>query len=390
MIRVIIALGLAFCLMAMALDAFGQTPAAGPTAPPPAVTVVAARQGKIIETTAVTGTLAAREEILVNPQIDQQAITEILADEGDHVEKGQVLARLQRDTLMANLAQYDAQIAHAEAAAAQARAQIAQMNATMTEANISLNRGKRLLSTGDTSRETVDQRQAANDVAAAQLQAAQGSLAAALADRALAAAQRQEIAVKLDRTDIRAPTAGIISRRSARLGAVVGMTGEPLFRLISNGTLELEANVPETVLARLRPGQTARIDVTGHDEPREGHVRLVAPEVSMATRLGRVRITLDSSDGLALGAFCRGRVEVARAQGVLVPTSAVLTKPGGAELQVVKGGVVETRQIHVGLRSDGMAQIASGLADGEQVVAISGTFVRNGDHVVAVSAQAGG
>lgn len=371
----------------MALSAF---PARAETiAPPPAVSVIAARAGEIIESVSVTGTLAAREEILVNPQIDQQAITEILVDEGDHVARGQVLARLQRDTLDANLAQFDAQIAHAEAAAAQARAQIAQMQATMVEARISLTRGRRLLSTGDTSHETVDQRQAANDVAAAQVQAAQGTLGAALADRALAVAQRQEIAVKLDRTDIRAPVAGIVSRRSARLGAVVGMTGEPLFRLIAGGTLELEGNVPETVLARLRPGQAASIDITGHKAPRTGHVRLVAPEVSAVTRLGRVRITLDRSDTLALGGFAHARVEVARGHGVLVPLSAVLPGPNGVQVQVVVNGTVQTRNVHLGLSDDADAQILDGVAVGEQVVAISGTFVRNGDHVVAVAVHEG-
>lgn len=355
------------------------------TSLPPTVTVVSATQGEIIETAAATGSLVAREEVLVNTQLDGQPILEILVDEGDMVTQGQVLARLQRDTLEANLAQFDAQMARADASAEQARAQIAQSRATQVQAALSLNRSRSLLSTGTASRETYEQREANSQVAAAQVGAAQAQLNAALADHALATAQRREVEARLARTDIRAPVAGRISRRGARLGAVVGMTGEPLFRIIANATLELDAAVPETTLARLRVGQAARIEITGYKNSRAGRVRLVSPEVSPASRLGRLRIALDDSAGLPLGGFARARVEVARASGVLVPLSAVLTRPDGAEVQVVASGTVVTRRVRVGLRDGISAQIEEGVAAGDQVIAISGTFVRNGDRVTAVA-----
>ena len=352
---------------------------------PPTVTVVPAETGEIVETMAATGSLVAREEVLVNTQLDGQPILEILVDEGDMVSQGQVLARLQRDTLEANLAQFDAQMARADASAEQARAQIAQSRATQIQAALSLTRSRSLLSTGTASRETYEQREANSQVAAAQVAAAQAQLNVALADHALATAQRREIEAKLARTEIRALVSGRISRRGARLGAVVGMTGEPLFRIIANATLELDAAVPETTLARLRAGQGARIVITGYKDSRSGHVRLVSPEVSPVSRLGRVRIALDDSTSLPLGGFARARVEVARASGVLVPLSAVLTRSDGAEVQVVANGVVVTRRVRVGLRDGRSAQIEEGVAEGERVISISGTFVRNGDRVTAVA-----
>ncbi len=231
--------------------------AAAPEPPPPAVTVTAAIQGTLAATVLVTGTLVARDEVLVSPQIDGLAITAIEAEEGDRVAAGQVLARLSHEALDASLAQNTAQQARADAAVSQAQNAIAEAQASHTQADAAFARAKDLVANGITSRETYDTRQQAALVNSARLTSTVNALRAAEADAALAHAQRQELLVRLDRTTIRAPTAGVVSRRTARLGAVIGMTGEPLFRLIANGAVELEAGVPETRLALIRPGQPA-------------------------------------------------------------------------------------------------------------------------------------
>lgn len=359
-------------------------PDAAPSAPPMAVTVVPVLRAEIVETATVTGSIVPREEVLVSPQVEGLAITEILVEEGDRVAAGQVLARLSRDTLLANQAQFQAQIARSDASAAQARAQILQGRANLAQAQSTLQRGQKLLATGDTSRETYEQRQASAEVAAAQVAAADGALAAAEADHKLAEAQLAELRVRLGRTDIRAPVAGIVSRRVARLGAVVSSAGDPLFRIVEDGVLELEANVPETLLARLKPGQPAEVAITGQPAPRHGAIRLVSPEVGLATRLGRVRVAIDNSQGLAVGGFGRALVELARADGPVVPLSAVLMHQGGAEVQAVVDGIVQTRKVRLGLRDAQRVQILSGLAEGESVVAISASFVRGGDRITPV------
>ena len=351
---------------------------------PPSVSVAVAGIGTIAESAALTGTLVPREEVLVSPQIDQLAITEVLAEEGDAVRAGQVLARLQRDALDASAAQNTAQIARAEAAVAQSRSAIAEAQANREQADLAYARTRDLLSTGSASRETFEQRQAASRTGVARLDSAQNALHLAEADRALAVAQRQELLVRLARTEVRAPVAGIVSRRTARLGAVVMGAGDALFRIIQDGAIELEADVPEVQLAKLHAGQAARVDTVGG--MRAGHVRLVAPEVSRTTRLGRVRVALDGQDTPVIGSFARADVEVARHDGVLCPLSAVLFQPAGAVVQVVRDGTVETRPVQVGLRSGGTAEIVQGLAAGESVVAVSGTFIRGGDRVTAVAA----
>ncbi len=370
-------------------------PPAEPT--PPAVTVTRATRGSIAETAVLTGTLVPREEVLVSPQVEGLAITDILAEEGDLVTAGQVLARLSRDVLDATVAQNAAQVARADAAIAQARSSIAEAQANRVQADLALARTRDLLGNGNASRETFEQRQAAAGGATARFDAATNLLRVAEADRALADAQRRELLVRLARTDLRAPVAGRISRRIARQGAVVMGAGDPLFRIIQDDAVELEADVPEVSLAKLRPGQPAAITTVGG--PRAGRVRLVSPEVNRTTRLGRVRVavapaadntTADNTvGGLVIGSFARASVEVARHDGVLAPLSAVLFQRDGAVIQVVRDGLVETRKVQVGLRGGGQAEITSGLQEGDAVVAVSGTFIRGGDRVTAVAAAAG-
>ena len=206
-------------LLVAASSAWAQTPH------PPSVSVVSATVGSIAENVVLTGTLVPREEVLVSPQLDALAITEVLAEEGDRVAANQVLARLSHDVLDATIAQNVAQVARAEAAVAQARSTIAENQANRVQVDLALTRTRELLSNGNASRETFEQRQASASMIAARIEASQNALREAEADVALARAQGQELQVRLARTDIRAPVGGIVSRRTARLGSVVAGSG---------------------------------------------------------------------------------------------------------------------------------------------------------------------
>ncbi|UEM01599.1 efflux RND transporter periplasmic adaptor subunit [Skermanella rosea] len=364
----------------VASPALAEEPAAS-VPKPPSVSVVKAQTGTLAETILMTGTLVARDEVLVGAEIDGLAITELLAEEGDRVERGQVLARLSRDMLDAQAAQNRASITRAAAAIAQARNQIAEANANAKQADAAFDRVRTLQDRGNASQESLEQREAAALVARARVAVAEDALRLAQADKDLAEAQQREIEVRIARTQIKAPAAGIISRREAKLGALVSSGGEPLFRIIGNGTIEVEADVPETALARLRVGQPGQVRPAGMADPVPARVRLVSPEVDRTSRLGRVRLSVDEVPGLAVGAFARGAVEVDRRDGTLVPLSAVLNRPEGAVVQVVRDGIVETRPVTVGLKAEGKAEIREGLSPGEDVIAVSGTFVRGGDRV---------
>lgn len=350
----------------------------------PAVSTIQAQRGTIRDTVTVGGTLIAREEILVAAQIDGLAIVEILVDEGSRVRKGDVLARLSRESTDISIAQNKAQLARADAAIAQAKAQIADAEAAKVAAVNSFSRAKDLRAGGITTAETFDQRQSLAQQTTARVTSAQQALKLAEADKAVAEAQSADLALRLARTEIKATADGVVSRRSARLGAIAAGAADPLFRIIENGTIELEADVAEASLARLRPGQGASVRPAGMTTDVEASVRLVSPEVSKTTRLGRVRLTLAGEGAYAIGAFARGVIEVARSNGIVLPLSAVQFGPDNARVQVVKNGAVETRVVSTGLRSSSMVEIKSGLEAGEQVVSIAGTFLRNGDLITPV------
>lgn len=366
---------------APASAATAQQPSAGP-----AITVTNAKRDEIVQSVVVSGSMIARDEIMVTPEVDGFVITGLLAEEGDRVAAGQVLARLSRTTLEVQRAQNEAQTAKAQAAIDQARAQIVEAEANLVQANNAFDRTKALRDSGNASLETFDQRAAMARGSQARLNSAKQALAMAQADLALSQAQGSDIEVRLARTEIKAPKAGIVSRRNARLGAMATMAAaEPLFKIIADGAIELEADVAEVELPNLKIGQAVAVTPAGSDKPLAGQIRLISPEVDKASRLGRLRITLTGNPPVAVGSFARGVIETGRKTSIVLPLSAITYARGGAMVQAVKDGRVTTKKVTLGLIGGGRAEIASGLAEGESVVARAGTFVRDGDMITPIA-----
>ncbi|MFD1281657.1 efflux RND transporter periplasmic adaptor subunit, partial [Methylobacterium goesingense] len=383
-------------LLALALGLPARPVLASPAPAPakadlvPTISVVDAKRREIVESVVVTGTLVPRDEILVTPEIEGYRVTEVLVEEGARVARGQVLARLSRDLIDRQLAQQAALVEKAEAAVPQAQSSIEQAEAAETEARLAFERAQQLLRTGNATAAVMEGRTAALRQAEGKLAFARNGLRIARADLAQARAVLDELNLRLARTEIRAPEAGIVSRRTARVGLAASATAEPLFRLIARGEIELEGEVIETRLPQLRDNAPAWIDL-GDGVRLPGSVRTVYPEVDRATRLGKVRIRLEPDPRLRIGTFARGAVELARTRGVTVPPASVLY--GGAKrstVLVVADDVVEAREVRTGLSDDDDIEIRAGLADGERVVARASSFLRDGDRVrpVALAVQA--
>lgn len=353
----------------------------------PSVTVVPATRREIVATSVVTGTLLPRETVMVGADVDGLRVEALLVDEGDEVKAGQVLARLATDLVDVDLARSTSQLARAEAAITQANAQVLEAEATASEAESSLKRTQSLSNKGIVGQDILDQRISAAASATARLAAARQGVALAEADRAATEAERRTLELRRSKAEIKAPTDGLVLSRAVRLGSVVSSAGGALFEIARDNRIELDAEVSETALGRIRQGQKATVFLPG-DETLEGTVRLVSPKVDSATRLGRVHIALPASPLLRVGAFARGEVETAKATGVVVPRTAVVTDETGATVQVVVDGVVETRQVQLGLGSGNDVEIAKGVAEGETVVSLAGTFLRDGDRVTPVEAGA--
>jgi len=364
--------------------------AEGPRAvAPPTVTVVAAIVRPFVDRLFVSGTLVAREEAQVAAQIDGLTVAEVHAEEGDSVVAGQLLARLDRSQLDAQIAQNDAATARADAAIAQAKSAIEQAQAQVTWAENDYDRAVKL-GPQVMAAATIEQRQTAMRTARAQLSSAQNALSVAEADRKSRDAERRELSVKLAQTEVKAPVGGIVSRRAARLGAAVGGAGEPLFRIIKDGAIDLEAEAPEQALPRLAVGMNAELALPGVADKVAGTVRLIGAEVDKASRTGKVRVALDPGAPAHIGGFASAEIVLTRSRGVGVPASAVARDAAGARALVVRDGVVEQRKVVIGVAEGDAVEIAGGVNAGEMVVARAGAFLRPGDRVNAVAAVAEG
>jgi HlyD family secretion protein len=346
----------------------------------PAITVAKATTENFVETAALSGSLIPREEILVSPEVEGLRVLQLFADEGDKVKKGQVLARLVAEQLDAQLAQNDANLARAAAAIAQAESQIVQAEAQSKEAAAQLERAVPLKQSGYLSGSTYDQRESAARTSAAQLIAAKDGLKAANAQKEEVEAQRRELIWRRSNTDVTSPEDGVISRRTARIGAMASANGEPLFRIIENGEIELDGEIVETELKNVKVGQKAIVTVPQIGDF-EGKVRLVSPEVDKTTRLGRVKLFLGDNPVLRIGTYARGRIETAKSRGLAVPSSAVSFDHDIASVQVIEGNKVRKHVVKTGLVANDLVEVTDGLREGDLVVTRAGTFLRDGDVV---------
>jgi len=156
----------------------------------PLVGVMTAKTRDFRQTLFVSGTLVARDEAIVGAQIEGLRIVDVMAEDGDTVTSGQILARLDRSQLDAMLAQNDAARLRAQAAIEQARSQLSQAEANLSQAASDLDRTQKL-SNQVVSQATIDQRNTGFRTAEAQTAAARAALAAAEADLASREAERR-------------------------------------------------------------------------------------------------------------------------------------------------------------------------------------------------------
>lgn len=355
-----------------AIDTESSPASVAPVDNLPRVTTMTVGKRMMERKLAITGTLVARNEIGIGTALGDQRIRDVLVEEGDRVSKGQVLIRLETDILMTQLHDTEARVARAIAASAEKEAQRA-------EAEASFRRTEKLRASGVANQQQYDEKQMA-------FLAADHALKALKAELTQAEAQAEEAKAKLDRAEIRAPEAGIISERAAQIGAVAG--SDPLLKLISNGDVELAAELPEADLPLVIAGQEVIVSVTGVERTFAGKVRLVAPKVDPKTRLGIVRVSLPQDPVLRPGIFARGELLIDRRDVDVVAETAVLyLEPGNKPFVYVvdKDARIIRRFVEPGLRRDGYVEIRSGLRPGEKVVKGASAFLDEGDEIHPVA-----
>jgi HlyD family secretion protein len=302
------------------------------------------------------------------------------------VTKDQVLAVLSKSTLELQQTEAIASLASARAGIAQGEAQLIEAEAADAEAIRVAERTAKLREQGTAPQAQLDNAQAAATSATARVTVAKEGLEAARAQLALAEARLDNIRLQLSRTEVKAPVAGKIIARNAKIGAIATAAGEPMFVIVRDGELELRADVAEADVLRLAENQPARLRAVGMAEPLTGHLRLVEPTINPTTRLGRARIAIDDEASLRSGMFIEAEITVAEREGLAVPLTALAASADGVSVLRVVDGLVERVPVKVGIREGAYVEILDGLSAGDLVVAKAGAFVRAGDRINPVLA----
>ena len=242
-------------LSTRAADEKNDKPAsAAPAKAALSVNVAVPQSGEWQQMLAANGNIAAWQEAVIGAEVGGLRLTDVLVNVGDKVKRGQPLARLQSETVAADVAQ--------------TRAAIAEAQAMLAEAQANAERARQLQASGAISAQQIQQYLTVEQTSRARMQSLRAKLHA------------DEL--KLAQTRVLAPDDGVISVRIATVGAVV-QPGQELFRLIRQQRLEWRAEVPADQLARIAPGMKATLTPAG-GEPVTGTVRMLAPTVDATTR----------------------------------------------------------------------------------------------------------
>jgi HlyD family secretion protein len=313
-----------------------QATAVAPSADPGATAVLQA-----------TGYVTARINATVSAQITG-TLTQVLIEEGEHVTKGQVLARLD-DT------QYKAGLLQAQAGLASAQAALAQYQANLDQSKRDLVRDKDLVDRHLVSVQTVE-----HDTTQVEMLTAQMATQEKQID--VAAANVKSAQVYIDYTTVRAPFSGVITAKAAQVGEIVspmatgGFTRTGVGTIVDMDSLEIEVDVNEAYINRVQANQPATATLDAYpDWEIPAHVIAIIPTADRSKATVKVRVAFDKKDprilpdmGVRVSFQSKQSAGEPPPKGVLVPTSSIVQKDGKNVVFVVDGDRVHSQQVSPG------------------------------------------
>lgn len=302
-----------------------------------------------------TGNIEAWQEASIGSEINGLRLTEVKANVSDTVKRGQVLAVLSDVMVKADVAKAKAAVSEAEA--------------TLVEAKANADRTRKTQAPGVMSAQQISEFLTVEQTAAARLESVRAQLAGEQ--------------IRLEQTQLVAPDDGLISSRTAAVGAVVS-AGSELFRLLRANRLEWRAEIIAAELPQLRVGQGVTLTAPGGLEA-QGTVRMVAPTVDRATRNALIYVDIPSDTGLKAGMFARGDFELGRSTVLALPQSAIVQREGFNYVYSVGGNnKVSQLKVEIGRRLDDSVEITHGLDPEARLAATGTSFLADGDTVRVV------
>jgi membrane fusion protein, multidrug efflux system len=291
---------------------------------------------------AISGELRASREATVRAEV-AGSVYDVAVEEGQPVRRGQVLCRIDAPALRDSMASAEAGVGSTTQAVAAAEREEQRTAALVAEG---------LLPRRD-------------------VEAAHQSVADAQARLADARARQATASDQSAKRTIRAPIAGIVSKRAANAGDVVAI-GAPIITIIDLSSMQFEASVPSDSLSAVRRGVPVEFRTSGDPgHPFQGRIDRIAPAADPVTRQVRIYVSIpNTSHQLVAGLFAEGRIATASRDGLVVPTTAVEMNDRGAWVSRVRAGRVERVPVAVGLRDerDARVEIRLGLEEGDALL----------------------
>jgi membrane fusion protein, multidrug efflux system len=338
-------------------DANGKSDKDKEAVPAVPVEVAATQRAEMAALYSGTAPVESDRKAFVMPKV-QGEIRQVLADEGDRVKAGQLLARLDGDKLRLEVALYEA---------------------TMRKLERDYSRNLELQKTGLVSATALDNLKYELDAAKASWDLAR---------------------LQLSYCDIRSPIEGTVTQRLdvvkvgntvTPVGGVIESADSSLFVVEDLDTLILRVNVPERELAKLSVGQPASLTFDAvPNRPFRGEIALISPYVNADTATFSVRIRVTETGGLLRpGMFARVAIVYERKPDALqIPRTAILDSEGPPKVFVVKGGKAAERAVKLGLSNGAWIEVTEGLEDGDQVIVVGQGAVKPGAAVRVVNSSA--
>jgi RND family efflux transporter MFP subunit len=338
--------------------------------------------------TTLPGTIQAMDETAIYARADGY-LKRRLADIGDHVRAGQVLAEIETPELDQQVRQARAALEQTRAAVLRQRAALGQAQANLNLASLSVKRWNTLVARGVLSRQEGDQRQSEFDARQADVHAAEAAVTAAGSDVDAASANVQRLLEMQSFHRVTAPFAGVITARNVDTGTLIsaggGASARALFNLAQIDRLRIYINLPQAFASSVRPGRPA--DVMLQELPGRsfrGTVTRTANSLDERshTLLTEVQVPNPQHE-LLPGMYAQVKLTVARvAPPLVIPADTLLVHPDGSLVLVVtQDGKVHPRRVTLARDYGATVEISSGLTGDERMIVNPTDDLREGDTV---------
>ena len=321
------------------------------------VTTVKPQQTTLNKLLSANGNIAAWQESSVSSEVNGLLLSEVLVNLGDHVKRGQVLAKFAASSIEADVAQMQANVAEA--------------NATLLEAESNASRARSIQDSGALSKQQIEQYLTSEASAKARLNAAQATM-------------RMQ-SIKLKQATVIAPDDGLISLAPATVGTVY-TPGQELFRLIRKARIEWRADLTSADISQIKTGMKVQITLPDGGTA-NGTVRSASPIVDAKTRNAVVFVDIPAGSAKT-GMFARGNFILGETQSLTLPNDAIVMRDGFAYVMQVEGNKIKQTKVQLGQRTGDRVELLNFDAPEADIVESGGAFLADGDSVKVVQKAA--